>query len=155
MLSIFLPLVVLLVGAFLGKSSDVPTSPDFISSESTLHIFHLYIDIPLLKADSCAGQEVTITETLRVDQDIVNITMPACPGFTPKSHPVDPSESLLACHQAGARELVKRSLAITSDVSATSPSECVNPSICQCGQACKFCRSLFTYGTEANQYDGF
>lgn len=106
-------------------------------SKSSQHIYS-HADCYCATVDQCAGQEVMVTEALRIGQDLVNITMPACRGSLPNLSPVDPAESLFARHQVEARELAKRSLAPdTSAVSATSPSECINPSICQCGQACE------------------
>lgn len=96
----------------------------------------------IIAVEQCAGRAVMVTEVARVGEDVVNITAPACPGYAPSPHPIDISQTILARHVNDAREasLTKRA---NLSVASTSPSECINPSICQCGQACAYQYSHF------------
>lgn len=80
------------------------------------------------------------TQTIMVDSHLINVTMPACPGEEVPKDPVDLKDSLLA--RRSSVYLQKRGLFVdnvqkrAAEAVSASPSECTNPSICQCGQAC-------------------
>jgi len=95
--------------------------------------FHIALGSPGF--DECPGQEILVTETLRVGTDLVNLTVPGCPGFVPKPYPIDPTESLLARRSASSR-LARRENELEERSASVSPSECSDPSICQCGVSC-------------------
>lgn len=83
----------------------------------------------------CFGQEVMVTESVMVERHVVNITVPACPNYVPRDNAVDIKESLLGRHVIQTRNAAYLERKDTA-TSSTSPSECLNPSICQCGSPC-------------------
>lgn len=88
-----------------------------------------------LIVNDCVGQEILVTESVKIEQHVVNITVPACPGFVPRSRAVDIKESLFGRHVLQTRSAANFELRETEAPKA-SPSECTNPSICACGQTC-------------------
>ena len=89
----------------------------------------------------CEGTEIMVTQTIMVDSHLINVTMPACPGDEVHKDPVNLKDSLLA--RRSSIFLEKRGLCVdnaqkrAAEAVSASPSECTNPSICQCGQACQ------------------
>jgi len=84
----------------------------------------------------CPGQEVMITESLRIEQHVVNVTIPGCAGYRPNQNAIDPKESLFAKRSAYFHELDARADKVVTPAPAGNPAECLNPSICQCGITC-------------------
>ena len=76
-----------------------------------------------------------MTEAVQVEGHVVNITVPNCPGFVPRSNPVDIKESLLGRHVLQTRDAANLERRDTATSNA-SPSECAIPSICECGTPC-------------------
>jgi len=86
----------------------------------------------------CPGQEVLVTETLRVGHQVVNVSVPGCPGSVRSSHPIDPAESFLARRSVSSGLLRRSSLedGVEKRSALASPTECGNAAICQCGISC-------------------
>jgi len=88
--------------------------------------------------DNCPGQEVMVTEAIRVGENVFNMTLPACPGFVPKEHAIHPKDSLIA--KRSTHYIQSRSTVVPA---STSPSECIQPGICQCGVSCSITCETF------------
>ncbi|KAI0785730.1 hypothetical protein C8Q75DRAFT_774325 [Abortiporus biennis] len=105
--------------------------------------------------DHCAGNFVQVRESLLVGDRVLNVTVPACSDFEPKEAPIHPTESLLFRRST---HLMARSFEERSGIDAreakASPSECVNPSICHCGETCTVeCQNFPTPAPAPNPVD--
>ncbi|KAJ3482478.1 hypothetical protein NLI96_g6949 [Meripilus lineatus] len=90
---------------------------------------------------NCIDRQISVTETVKVANHLLNITVPACSDtFVPGDNAVDLKNSLLARHVFQARNLAAN---MERDVERrvheapnASPFECSNPAICQCALPC-------------------
>lgn len=98
--------------------------------------------IESLTVGNCIDRQISVTETVKVANHLLNITVPACSDtFVPGDNAVDLKNSLLARHVFQARNLAAN---MERDVERrvheapnASPFECSNPAICQCALPCE------------------
>jgi len=88
-----------------------------------------------LVPNSCETQ-ISITEAVRVGEQIINVTAPACADYVPSNEPVHITQSILA-RRAPLGALERRHAQADKLLARQgSASECSGPTICECGTPC-------------------